>query len=86
MRKIKRKSRRPSALSQLRVKKRFRFSKGDYREIDYKDVKLLSEYISESGKIMPRRLTGANAIVQSKLANAIKLARYLALLPYTDKQ
>ena len=51
--------------------------------IDYKDVKLLQTFISENGKIMPRRLTGVSAWQQRKLAEAIKRARNLALLPYT---
>jgi small subunit ribosomal protein S18 len=51
--------------------------------IDYKDVKLLQTFISENGKIMPRRLTGVSAWQQRKLSEAIKRARNLALLPYT---
>jgi small subunit ribosomal protein S18 len=51
--------------------------------IDYKDVKLLQSFISENGKIMPRRLTGVGAWQQRKLTEAIKRARHLALLPYT---
>ncbi|MXX98809.1 MAG: 30S ribosomal protein S18, partial [Gammaproteobacteria bacterium] len=50
------------------------------------DIDLLKEYISDTGKIIPRRVTGTKAIYQSKLSNAIKIARYLALLPYTDRQ
>lgn len=55
--------------------------KVDY--IDYKDVKLLQSYISENGKIMPRRLTGVTALQQRKLTEAIKRARTIALLPFT---
>ncbi len=51
--------------------------------IDYKDVKLLQSFIAENGKIMPRRLTGVTAWQQRKLAEAIKRARNLALLPYS---
>ncbi len=51
--------------------------------IDYKDVKLLQSFIAENGKIMPRRLTGVTAQQQRKLAEAIKRARNLALLPFT---
>jgi small subunit ribosomal protein S18 len=51
--------------------------------IDYKDVKLLQAFISENGKIMPRRLTGVSSWQQRKLTEAIKRARNLALLPYT---
>ena len=52
------------------------------RIIDYKDEKLLSRYISERGKILPRRLSGVSARHQRQLQVAIKRARYLALLPY----
>lgn len=51
--------------------------------IDYKDVALLKHYITERGKIMPRRITGATAKHQRMLNRAIKLAREIALLPYT---
>ncbi len=50
--------------------------------IDYKDVKLLRKFISERGKIVPRRISGTSAKNQRQLANAIKRARYIALLPY----
>ena len=53
-------------------------------EIDYKDIKLLKEYITETGKIMPARVTGTSAKYQRQLTRAVKLARHLALLPYTD--
>jgi small subunit ribosomal protein S18 len=52
--------------------------------VDYKDVNLLKQFISESGKIVPSRITGTNARYQRQLATAIKRARFLALLPYTD--
>lgn len=51
--------------------------------IDYKDMKLLQSFIAENGKILPRRLTGVSAWQQRKLAEAIKRARNIALLPYT---
>ena len=51
--------------------------------IDYKDVKLLQAFIAENGKILPRRLTGVSAWQQRKLTEAIKRARFMALLPYT---
>ncbi|MDY7025094.1 MAG: 30S ribosomal protein S18 [Pseudomonadota bacterium] len=54
--------------------------------IDYKDLELLQGYVSESGKIVPSRITGASAKHQRELATAIKRARYIALLPYTDHQ
>ncbi len=52
--------------------------------IDYKDLATLKAYVSESGKIMPSRNTGTAARFQRQLSSAIKNARYLALLPYTD--
>ena len=51
--------------------------------IDYKDVKLLQSFISENGKVMPRRLTGVTSQQQRKLVEAIKRARNIALLPFT---
>jgi small subunit ribosomal protein S18 len=50
--------------------------------VDYKNVELLSSYINVNGKILPRRATGASASAQRQVANAIKKARFLALLPY----
>jgi small subunit ribosomal protein S18 len=52
--------------------------------VDYKDINTLKNYITESGKIVPSRITGTSAKYQRELARAIKRARYLALLPYTD--
>jgi small subunit ribosomal protein S18 len=54
-------------------------------KIDYKDVKLLSRYISERGKIVPSRITAVSAKKQRELAQAIKRARFLGLLPYVIK-
>ena len=54
-------------------------------KIDYKDVKLLQRYISERGKIVPSRITAVSAKKQRELAQAIKRARFLALLPYVVK-
>lgn len=59
---------------------KFRTEKIDY--IDYKDAKLLAQFVPERGKIQPRRLTGTSAKYQRKLQVAIKRARFLALLPY----
>ena len=53
------------------------------KRIDYKDVELLSQFITERKKILPRRNTGLNAKEQRKIALAIKRARFMALLPYT---
>lgn len=66
-------------------RKRFcRFSSDETAEIDYKDIDLLKGYVSESGKIVPSRITGTAAKYQRQLSAAIKRARFLALLPYTD--
>lgn len=53
-------------------------------QIDYKDLETLKAYVSETGKIVPSRITGTKARYQRQLATAIKRARYLALIPYTD--
>jgi len=60
------------------------FTAQEITEIDYKDVEMLKEYVMESGRIVPSRITGTKARYQRQLARAIKLARYLALLPYSD--
>jgi small subunit ribosomal protein S18 len=67
-----------------RRRKFCRFSAEDSPKIDYKDLDTLKGYVSESGKIVPSRITGTKARYQRELATAIKRARYLALLPYTD--
>jgi len=69
-----------------RRRKFCRFSAEGVAEIDYKDINTLKSYITESGKIIPSRITGTSAKYQRQLAAAIKKARYLALLPYTDLQ
>ncbi|RMF13772.1 30S ribosomal protein S18 [Hahella sp. SMD15-11] len=68
----------------FRRRKFCRFSAEGIKEIDYKDIELLKGYITETGKIVPSRITGTKARYQRQLATAIKRARYLALLPYTD--
>ncbi|PSQ92852.1 MAG: 30S ribosomal protein S18 [Proteobacteria bacterium SW_6_67_9] len=68
----------------FRRRKYCRFTAEGVREIDYKDVETLKNYITETGKIVPSRITGTNARYQRQLSRAIKRARYLALLPYTD--
>ncbi len=66
-------------------RKRFcRFTAEGTKEIDYKDIVTLKNYVSETGKIVPSRITGVKARYQRQLATAIKRARYLALLPYCD--
>lgn len=69
----------------FRRKKFCYFTSNRIEEIDYKDIYLLKKFITESGKIVPSRITGTKARYQRQLAKAIKLARYLALLPYCDK-
>jgi len=69
----------------FRRKKMCYFTANKIKEIDYKDVNLLRKFIMENGKIVPSRITGTKASFQRKLANAIKLARSLALLPYCDR-
>jgi small subunit ribosomal protein S18 len=59
------------------------FAEARIRFVDYKDDRLLSRFIGETGKLLPGRLTGATARHQRQVAKAIKKARYLALLPYT---
>jgi small subunit ribosomal protein S18 len=66
----------------FRRRKSCPFSGKNTPKIDYKDVKLLSRYVSERGKIVPSRITAVSAKKQRLLARAIKRARYLALLPY----
>ena len=68
----------------FRRKKYCHFSTEGIEQIDYKDIELLKEYITESGKILPSRITGTSARYQRQLASAVKRARYLALLPYSD--
>ncbi|MFC3095224.1 30S ribosomal protein S18 [Alteromonas sediminis] len=68
----------------FRRRKFCRFSAEGVAEIDYKDIATLKNYITESGKIVPSRITGTSAKYQRQLSTAIKRARFLALLPYTD--
>jgi small subunit ribosomal protein S18 len=68
-----------------RRRKFCRFTAEGVKQIDYKDLGTLKQYITETGKIVPRRITGTKAFYQRQLSSAIKRARYLALLPYTDQ-
>jgi len=61
-----------------------RFTAEGIKEIDYKDVELLKDFINENGRIIPARITGTKAHYQRQLSAAIKRARFLALLPFTD--
>jgi small subunit ribosomal protein S18 len=70
---------------QLFRRRRFcRFTAEKVKEIDYKDIGVLKEFINENGKIIPARITGTKAHYQRQLSVAIQRARFLALLPYTD--
>ncbi|MDA8092493.1 MAG: 30S ribosomal protein S18 [Betaproteobacteria bacterium] len=68
----------------FRRRKYCRFTAEGIKQIDYKDVDLLKDFISENGKIIPSRITGTKSRYQRQLNTAIKRARFLALLPYTD--
>lgn len=65
-----------------RRRKRCPFTAAGIRDIDYKDINTLSQFITERGKILPRRITGISAYHQKKLTAAIKRARHVALLPF----
>src|SRR5258708_27893383 len=69
----------------FRRKKFCRFTADDVKQIDYKDLATLKSYITETGKIVPSRITGTRAHYQRQLQLAIRRARFLALLPYTDQ-
>ena len=68
----------------VRRRKFCKFTAEGIKEIDYKDLDILKDYISETGKIVPSRITGTKAKYQRQLATAIKRARFLSLIPYTD--
>lgn len=68
----------------FRRRKYCKFTAEGITEVDYKDLNLLKQYVGETGKIVPSRITGTKARYQRQLATAVKRARYLALLPYTD--
>ena len=74
------KKRRPQEIRNTYCK----FTRLGIKEVDFKDIKLLKEYITETGKIIPARMTGTSAKYQRQLNKAVKRARHLALLPYTD--
>ena len=62
-----------------------RFSAEGIEEVDYKDIGLLKDFITENGKKIPARITGTKSRYQRQLTTAVKRARFLALLPFTDK-
>jgi small subunit ribosomal protein S18 len=68
----------------FRRRKFCRFTAEDTVEIDYKDLNTLRQYLTETGKIVPSRITGTKSRYQRQLSLAIKRARYLALIPYCD--
>ena len=69
----------------FRRRKFCRFTAEGVKEIDYKDLNTLKGYITETGKIVPSRITGTRPFYQRQLTTAVKRARFLALLPYTDQ-
>lgn len=69
----------------FRRRKFCRFTADGITQIDYKDLTMLKQYITETGKIVPSRITGTKANYQRQLSAAVKRARFLALLPYTDQ-
>ena len=82
--KLKLKEKRKQQNPLFKRKKFCRFSAANVEQVDYKDVDTLKDFVQENGKIMPARLTGTKAHYQRQVDTAIKRARYLALLPYTD--
>ncbi len=77
--------RRSNQQNALFKRKKFcRFTAEGVEQIDYKDIETLRDFIMDNGKIMPARITGTKAHYQRQLDSAIKRARFLALLPYTD--
>ncbi|MBA3023651.1 MAG: 30S ribosomal protein S18 [Pseudomonadota bacterium] len=74
-----------SSSRQLFKRRKFcRFTAEKIAEVDYKDINILKEFVSENGKLIPARITGTKARYQRQLSTAVKRARFLALLPYTD--
>jgi small subunit ribosomal protein S18 len=69
----------------FRRRKFCRFTADGVDQIDYKDLETLKAYVTETGKIVPSRITGTKAKYQRQLSTAVKQARYIALLPYTDQ-
>ena len=67
---------------EVRKKKYCRFKKAGIKYVDYKDAEFLKKFLNEQGKILPRRITGTSLKFQRKVAQAIKRARHIALLPY----
>lgn len=75
----------PNSSRQLFKRRKFcRFTAEKIAEVDYKDINILKEFVTENGKLIPARITGTKARYQRQLSVAVKRARFLALLPYTD--
>ncbi len=79
------KDKRPNNRSMFKRRKYCRFTAEKIEHVDYKDVEILKDFIAENGKIIPSRITGTKSRYQRQLGTAIKRARFLALLPYTDQ-
>lgn len=69
---------------EIKAKKVCRFTQNNIKYIDYKDAKLLQRYVTEQGRIIPKRITGTSAKYQRQLALAIKRARHMALLAFVS--
>lgn len=82
--KLKLKEKRKQQNPLFKRKKFCRFTAANVEQVDYKDVDTLKDFVQENGKIMPARITGTKAHFQRQLGVAIKRARFLALIPYTD--
>jgi small subunit ribosomal protein S18 len=82
----KRKSRKNPQEPRAKKKKRCPFVTAGVKAIDYKDTETLSRFITERGKILPRRITGVSSHYQKLLTTAIKQARHVALLPFVGKE
>ena len=78
------KKKRPTQSALFKRKKFCRFTAEKIEWIDYKDIDILKDFVTDTGKIIPARLTGTKARFQRQLSEAIKRARFLALMPYTD--
>ena len=78
----------PPSLEGIFVKKRKQcpFTAAGVKHIDYKDINTLCQFITERGKVIPRRITGVSAYYQRQLAQAIKRARHMALLPFVAQE
>ncbi len=68
----------------FRRRKFCRFTAEGIKQVDYKDINILKDFINENGRIIPARITGTKARFQRQLSIAVKRARFLSLLPYTD--